>query len=180
VTESIHIKKISGRPPGRCISCIKPGEYPMSKSHSRRAVLAGKAATKSKRSPAASSDTRLIKECVIYGQEIAAFYAGFEADPDGSSKHASGLGGRHEDRARRALTQIATTNASTPAGLDAKARILPLVIEDSDGSGGVMEEADEAFYRSFTADVRAFLDPLIRGSGLSGISSPSAFAFSTV
>jgi hypothetical protein len=33
-----------------------------------------------------------------------------------------------------------------------------MIIDDS--SGG-MEKADEAFYRSFAADVRAFLDPLV-------------------
>jgi hypothetical protein len=46
--------------------------------------------------------------------------------------------------------------ARTPTGLDAKARILPVVIHDSERS---MEGADEVFYRTFAADVRAFFDP---------------------
>jgi hypothetical protein len=118
-----------------------------------------KPATKTKRSPGkAPSDTPLINECVRYAQEMAAFHAGFKADPDGSSKHAAGLGNRHERRAKQALTKIATMKASTPTGLDAKARILPVVIQDDEGS---MESASEVFYRTFAADVRAFLDHLV-------------------
>jgi hypothetical protein len=121
-----------------------------------------KPATKAKRSPA-PSDTHLISECVIHAQEIAAFHAGFTADPDGSSRNAQGLGDPHYDRAQRALTKIATMKARTPTGLDAKARILPIVIHDSEGN---MESADEVFYRTFAADVRAFLDPLVHADWL--------------
>ena len=81
----------------------------------------------------------------------------------GTHKHAKGLGDPHYDCARQALTKIATMKASTPVGLHAKARILPMVIDDSSGS---MEKVDEAFYRSFAADVRAFLDPLINADSL--------------
>jgi hypothetical protein len=115
-----------------------------------------KPATKAKRksAKAAASDERLIGECVIYAQEIAAFDAGFKADPDGSSKNAAGLGDRRYQRAQQALTKIATMKARTPTGLDAKARIFPLVIQDCAGS---LQDADEAFCRSLAADVRAFL-----------------------
>jgi hypothetical protein len=123
-----------------------------------------KPATKAKRGPGkAPLDARLINECVVYAQGIAAFHAGFGADPDGGSKHAEGLGNPHYERARQALMKIATMKARTPAGLDAKARILPVVIHDSEGS---MESADEVFYRTFAADVRAFLDPLVHADWL--------------
>jgi hypothetical protein len=72
-----------------------------------------------------------------------------------------GLGNRHQNRAWQALTTIATMNASTPEGLQAKARIVPFVIDDGEGS---MEDTDAAFYRSFAADVRAFLDPLVHAN----------------
>ena len=123
-----------------------------------------KAATKAKRSPGkAASDARLISECVIYAQEIAAFHAGFIADSDANKDHAASLGDRHHDRAQQALRKIATMKASTATELDAKARILPMVIHDSPGS---MESADEVFYRTFAADVRAFLDPLVHADWL--------------
>jgi hypothetical protein len=118
-----------------------------------------KPATKAKRShDNAASDARLISECVIYAQEIAAFHAGFMADSDGNKDHAAGLGDRHQQRAQQALTKIATMKATTPTALDAKARILPVVIQDCEGS---FQDADEAFFRSFAADVRAFLGPLV-------------------
>jgi hypothetical protein len=126
--------------------------------------------TKSKASrQKAISDARLIKECVIYAQEIAAFHAGFTADPDGSSKHAAGLGDRHERRAQQALAKIAAMKASTPEGLQAKARILPVVIHDDEGS---MESDSEVFYRTFAADVRAFLDPLVHANWLAADKAP--------
>jgi hypothetical protein len=115
------------------------------------------------RGKAAASDACLINEWVIYAQEIATFNAGFKADPDGGSKHAAGLGDQHYDRAQQALTKMATMKASTPAGLDAKAHILPVVIQDS---GGSLQDADEAFCGSFAADVRAFLDPLVHADWL--------------
>ena len=112
-----------------------------------------KPATKAKRSLGkAPSDTPLIN-----------FHAGFKADPDDSSKHAAGLGKLHERRAKRALEKIATMKTSTPTGLDAKARILPMVIQDDEGS---MESTSEVFYRTFAADVRAFLDPLVHADWL--------------
>jgi hypothetical protein len=119
-----------------------------------------KPAAKAKRSPdkATASDARLISECVVYAQEIGAYDAGFKADPDGSSKNAANLGDQHLVRARQALAKIATMKASTPTGLQAKARVLPLVIEDC---GGSLQESDEAFCRSIAADMQAFLDPLV-------------------
>ena len=117
-----------------------------------------KPATKAKPGPGkAPIDVLLINECVVYAQEIAAYHAGFLADPN-DDMHAAVLGSPHERRAKQALAKIATIKASTPAGLDAKARILPMVIHDSSGS---VESADEVFYRTFAADVRAFLDPLV-------------------
>jgi hypothetical protein len=122
-----------------------------------------KPTTKAKRPGDSASDARLVSECVIYAQEIAGYQAGFMADPHSSSKNAAGLGKRRYDRAQQALTKIATMKASTPYGLDAKARILPLVIDDNEGS---MQDIDEAFCRSFAADVRAFLDPLVHADWL--------------
>ena len=123
-----------------------------------------KPATKAKRGAGkAPIDEHLINECVVYAQGVAAFHAGFGADPDGWSKHAEGLGNPHYDRARQALRKIATMKARTPAGLDAKARIIPVVLDDSEGS---LEDADEAFYRSFAADVRAFLNMFLHADWL--------------
>ena len=107
---------------------------------------------------APSNDRMLIRQCITYAQAIAAFEAGFKVDPDGSKSNAASLG-RQSARADAALAIIAATQALTAEGLQSKASILPMVIDSSPGS---MEEGDEAFYRSFAADVQAFLDPIIR------------------
>ena len=109
----------------------------------------------------APNDMAVIRECVIYAQSIAAKNSDFKADSDLDNKNAVALGTRHSAQARRALTKITTMTASTPAGLQSKARILPMVIEDSAGS---MEDFDELFFRSFAANVKAFLEPLIRSA----------------
>jgi hypothetical protein len=105
------------------------------------------------------NDTALIRECVIYAQSVAAHRGGFPADTGGDMTHAAALGARHLARAQQALTRITNMTASTSVGLQSKACILPMVIEDSCGG---MEALDELFFRSFAANVKAFLEPLVR------------------
>lgn len=129
----------------------------MTKHRSKRAAKA--------KAKAAPSDARLIQKCVVYAQEIAAFHAGFRADPDCDGKYAVGpLGVRHENCAQQALKDIAAMSASTAAGLQAKARILPIVVDDCDGS--FMDDTAAAFYRSFAADVKLFLEPELHSAWL--------------
>jgi hypothetical protein len=103
-------------------------------------------------------DTALIRECVIFAQSLGAYAVGFKADPDGDNKHAASLGSFHLDRARQALTKLLRTRATTAEGLQAKARIVPMML---DNSAGDLDEDDEAFLLSFAADVKAFLKPTI-------------------
>ena len=117
--------------------------------------------TKSKRKPAKRAakkqpkkDFTLIRECVIYAQAVAAQSAGFAADPTGNNDHASALADIHFKRAKEALVKIARTPATTVEGLQAKARIASVVIDDSEGS---IEEEEEAFFRTFAAEVKEFL-----------------------
>lgn len=81
------------------------------------------------------------------------------------------LGRRHASRADLALAKIASTPAHTAEGLQAKARILPMVIDDS---GGSMEAVDEDFYRLFAVDVKDFLKPILHEHFLTGLAEKKA------
>jgi hypothetical protein len=121
-----------------------------------------KAKTKRKTSQSKKpSDTALIRECVIYAQSVAAVHKGFTADPDGSSVHAAALGDRYNNRAWQALTKIAATPATTPAGLCSKARIVEIVFENN--QGGCVEEDAIAFLKAFGVEIKKFLQPICDG-----------------
>jgi hypothetical protein len=104
----------------------------------------------------------LIRECILFVQSVAAYDAGFKADPDGDYAHAARLGDRHLDRASEAFEKISRTPATTTEGLQAKARIVPALIKHAAQS---MDEREEAFFLSFAADVKAYLDPILHGPG---------------
>jgi hypothetical protein len=104
------------------------------------------------------SDTVIIAAAVAYAQSAAAWRAGFDGDPDGSNKNAERLGARHARARDTALQKLANTPASSAEALDAKARVLPMVLDDD--CGDVADLSDE-FYRAFAADVRKYLEPLV-------------------
>jgi hypothetical protein len=52
---------------------------------------------------------------------------------------------------------LATLPVKTPHALSAKARIVPMMLEDADG---LLEASSARFLASFAADVRAYMDPL--------------------
>ena len=107
------------------------------------------------------NEKALINECVVYAQSIAAFYDGFKADPDGNNEHAARLGERHRIRAFQALTKIVGTPATTPDGLNSKARIVAFVFRDSES--GCLEREGENFLKSFAVDMITFLQPICDG-----------------
>ena len=104
-------------------------------------------------------DITLIRDCVIYAQSLAAAKAGYEADPDGDGVHADQLGKAHIQRASQAMARILGTAALTPAGLEAKARVIPILLA---GAYGSVAAEEEAFLLSFAADVRLGLAKMAR------------------
>ena len=116
-------------------------------------------------------DFALIRECVIYAQAVAAQSAGFAADPTGNNDHASALADIHFERAKAALVKIARTPATTVEGLQAKARIASVVIDDSEGS---IEAEEEAFFRSFAAEVKEFLADAVQEAFLKELNAKKA------
>jgi hypothetical protein len=100
-------------------------------------------------------DQRLIEECSIYAQSLAAFDAGISADPNENKVENVG---RHADRAAAALEKITAISPKTAEGLQAKAGIVAMVIGDANGE---LQERDEKFFLSLAADVKTFLQPTI-------------------
>jgi len=105
-----------------------------------------------------SGDAIIIDTAIAYAQAVAAFHNGFKADPDGDMKNAAKLGKQQERIASVALAKLAIIAANSAEALDAKARLLPMILDDDAGG---LEENSEAFYRAFAADVRRFLEPIV-------------------
>ena len=96
------------------------------------------------------ADAALIRLCITIRAELAAHHGCWKApDPDGSSAHIEPIGARHATRAFQAIEKAAAFKATTWAGLASKANVVPVILDDDEGSA---EVRSEAFYRSFAAD----------------------------
>jgi hypothetical protein len=113
--------------------------------------------SKKRAAPKPASDAALIRECVVFAQNVAAEEAGFIADPT-DSEYASKMGNPFCRRYNEALHKMGKLSAKTAEGLQAKARVIPIVIRNAIGSP---DEREDAFFTRFGADVKAFLDPII-------------------
>ena len=112
----------------------------------------------SKRKPA-DPDARIIAAAVRFAQCMAGFAAGFTADPDGDCKYAGPERGSSLWReAEAALAFLGKHSARSPEGLSAKARIVPVIIDDDTG---LFENGGATFLSSFAADVKTFTEPLV-------------------
>ena len=112
----------------------------------------------SKRKPA-DPDASIIKACVRFAQCTAGFAAGFTADPDGNFKYAGPAKGSVMRReVRTSLEFLGKKKATTPEGLNAKARVVPIIIKDDTG---LFENGGGAFLLSFAAEVKEFTAPMV-------------------
>jgi hypothetical protein len=125
--------------------------------------------TQSKRraAPKPDADAALIRECVAFAQNVAANDAGYVADPT-DSKYAAKLGEQFSRRYEIALLKMGKLSATTAEGLQAKARVVPIVIHNTAGSP---DEREDAFFTSFAADVKAFLAPIIHEHFQAGLAA---------
>lgn len=100
-----------------------------------------------------SADRGLIRSCVAAAQSHGAYEAGFPVDPIGNSDFAGS--GSFWVAFEMALNRATQLRAKTSAGLQAKARLVPIVIKSG------MRSADD-FFASFAMGVKQFLEPLVR------------------
>jgi hypothetical protein len=108
-----------------------------------------------RRAQTKATDARLIEACITYAQCMAAHQATFRAAPDDA--YSDKFTGAAFKRATTAL-RAAKSKATTAGGLQAKARIVPIVADDAEGS---FEEEQVDFLLSFALDVKVFLDPSV-------------------
>jgi hypothetical protein len=111
-----------------------------------------------KASPA-SNNAEVIQAAVACVQAFAAARAGYEGAPDGHSETAEKSDERWTSKARKALKKLSVTPATSATALAAKARIVPIVYQETCEDG---TDLGGEFYRSFAADVRAFLEKPVR------------------
>jgi hypothetical protein len=112
----------------------------------------------SKRKPA-DPDAPVIAACVKFAQCTAAIAAGFSADPNGDFKYAGPeRASAFERDAAAAIAFLGKHNATTPEGLSAKSRIVPVLLNDDTGWIG---RGGTEFLSLFAADVKSFTEPLV-------------------
>jgi hypothetical protein len=111
----------------------------------------------------------VIRACVTVAECLAAYTNGYRADPSGNGDYANQSG--YYRRSMKALAAAAAP-VITEQGIDAKARIVSVVLDDSTGSGYELNEESFAFIRSFGADVKAHFERL---ENLRSIEAQAAF-----
>ena len=107
-----------------------------------------------------ATDVHLIEACISYAQSMAAYKAAHKAAPDDA--YADEAQAASLVRAKAAL-RSATKKATTATGLNAKARIVPVIIDDgSTGAGHYDFDPEQIEYLArFAADVREYLQPTV-------------------
>jgi hypothetical protein len=129
----------------------------MSQSQSAANIVAFSSRKTKSPPPAKPSEDDLIRACVAYARAISGYDAGFAADPSGNGDEE---GNRLWRRSELLLAKIARTPAQTAKGLQAKARIAPVVIK----AGNLPDDSDQTFLASFASEVKEFLEPRLRSA----------------
>lgn len=111
-----------------------------------------------RRANSAASNAAVIRAAVEYASAIAAFHGGFRGAVHGEYKVADQAGARAWDKVVPAMQRLASTPATSAEALDAKARVLEIIREAPETNE--VTDVTEAFYLSFAADVRRFLEAL--------------------
>ena len=106
-------------------------------------------------------DHHLIVDCLSVATHLAAIQAAFKTDPDESNKYAEKFDDRHSEAARRILKRVSADNARPIPGLMAQARLLPMLLDDEEGS--VIQKSTLTFVRSFAVSVDDYFKQIING-----------------
>jgi hypothetical protein len=99
------------------------------------------------------ADDAICRACIGYAFQIAGSNAAFKADPTGNNEYAGPRDDISLKTSRAYLARVAALPAETMIGLEAKARLLPIMLDDLMNCGAP-ETEQAAFLRSFAADVQ--------------------------
>ena len=105
------------------------------------------------------TDHRLILLCVSVGKSIGGMSGSFDIDPTGNNDFAETLDGTPWKERAAALASLSTLRAKTVAGVSAKARLVPLLLEHREGSELTCQ--DRKFILSVAEDVKSILAPMV-------------------
>jgi hypothetical protein len=100
----------------------------------------------------------LILLCVRFAANVGGLNGAFSADPTGNNDFAETLDGPGRER-DKAIEGLVLMRAKTAAGIAAKARIVPMLLELRHGSE--LKEADLGFLLWFAEDVKNFVAPMV-------------------
>src|ERR1700731_1373067 len=104
-------------------------------------------------------DHPLILLCVRVGQSIGGMSGSFAIDPTGNNDFAETIDGTPWKERAEALASLSTLRAKTAAGVSAKARLVPLILDHREGSE--ITRADRNFILSFAEDVKNLVAPMV-------------------
>jgi hypothetical protein len=107
--------------------------------------------------PPATNDP-LIRACVAYAQNVAAWGAGFEIDPT-DSEYAEQMGEEFSKRLNADLQKMSALSATTLEGLVAKAAAVAVMMRHNEHC--VLNESDKKLIVSLARNVQTVLDPII-------------------
>lgn len=105
------------------------------------------------------TDYRLILLCVSVGKSIGGMSGSFAIDPTGNNDFAETIDGTPWKERVEALASLSTLRAKTAAGVSAKARLVPFLLDHREGSE--LTRQDRSFILSFAEDVKNVLAPMV-------------------
>lgn len=104
---------------------------------------------------------RIILLCVRFAANIGGLNGAFAADPTGDGDFAETLDGSSGLKERdEAIEGLVLMRAKTAAGIAAKARIVPILLEQRHGSE--LKQADLDYLLWFAEDVKNFAMPMVQ------------------
>jgi hypothetical protein len=116
------------------------------------------------------TDHRLILLCVRVGQSIGGMSGSFDIDPTGNNDFAETIDGTPWKERVEAFAALSKLRAKTAAGVSAKARLVPLLLEHREGSELTCH--DRKFILSVAEDVQNLVAPMVSNDpdeGQSGV-----------
>jgi hypothetical protein len=101
----------------------------------------------------------IILLCVRFAANVGGLNGAFSADPTGNGDFAEMLDGSGPRERDEAIEGLVLMRAKTAAGISAKARIVPILLEHRHGSE--LKQADYDFLLWFAEDVKNFVAPMV-------------------
>ena len=111
-----------------------------------------------KETASAANTKRIIRAAIEYSQAVGAYFGAHDVDPDGDCRNAVATTTATGEILSKSIQILTNIPAVSAYALQAKARLVPIV---SKFDNGHYDEDSAAFYKSFAADVRKYLEEAV-------------------